>query len=89
MHRDLFVVRRIIDGSTPQPAPRFKPVEFLLWCPKQLTRRPKGDKHKVRLARRRAETTMSLARIAPWLRLGSWSNVSNLLRKAKSAKSEH
>src|ERR1035441_3783624 len=35
VHLDLFVVTRIIDGSTPQPAQRFKPVEFLLWCAKQ------------------------------------------------------
>jgi transposase len=37
VHLDLFVVTRIIDGSTPQPAQRFKPQDFLLWCAKQLT----------------------------------------------------
>src|ERR1035441_1307542 len=36
VHLDLFVVTRIIDGSTPQPAQRFKPAQFLLWCAKQL-----------------------------------------------------
>jgi putative transposase len=59
------------------------------WDENELSRRRKGDKHKVMIARRlRAETTMSLAWIAGRLRMGSWSNVSNLLRKAKSAKSE-
>lgn len=36
-HADLYVVVRIIDGGAPQPAQRFKPVAFLLWCAKQLT----------------------------------------------------
>ena len=36
VHLALFVVTRLIDGSTPQPAQRFKPKEFLLWCAKQL-----------------------------------------------------
>ena len=59
------------------------------WTEDELTRRRKGDKHKVALARRlRAETTMSLAWIAERLRMGSWSYVSNLLRKTKSANSE-
>ncbi len=54
----------------------------------QLTERRKGDKDKVALARRlRGETRMTLAWIARRLRLGSWSHVSNLLRKTKSAKS--
>jgi hypothetical protein len=44
---------------------------------------------KVMLARwLRAETTMSLAWIAGRLQMGSWSNVSNLLRRTKSANSE-
>jgi transposase len=34
---DLYVVVRVIDGATPQPPQRFKPVDFLLWCAKQLT----------------------------------------------------
>src|ERR1017187_2761176 len=41
VHLDLFVVTRIIDGSTPQPAQRFKPEEFLPWCVKQLTQAEK------------------------------------------------
>ena len=41
VHLDLFVVTRIIDGSTPQPAQRFKPLEFLLWCARQLTQAEK------------------------------------------------
>jgi transposase len=31
------VVVRIVDGGTPQPPQRFKPVEFTLWVSKQLT----------------------------------------------------
>jgi hypothetical protein len=59
------------------------------WDQAELTRRRKGDKHKVDLARRlRAETTMSLAWVAERLHIGSWSNVSNLLRKTNSTKSE-
>jgi transposase len=37
VHLDRFVVVRILDGGTPQPPQRFKPVEFLLWAAKQLT----------------------------------------------------
>jgi REP element-mobilizing transposase RayT len=59
------------------------------WAEGELTRRRKGDRHKVALARRlRAETTMSLAWIAERLRMGSWSYVSNLLRTTKTANSE-
>ncbi len=59
------------------------------WTESELTTRRKGDRNKVKLARRlREETTMSLAWIAEQLRMGSWSYVSNLLRKAKSANSE-
>jgi transposase len=36
VHLRQFVVTRIIDGGSPQPAQRFKPEEFLLWCAKQL-----------------------------------------------------
>lgn len=64
-------------------------LERLGWDDGELARRRKGDEQKVQLAARlRAETTMSLAWIAQRLHMGSWSNVSNLLRKAKSAKSE-
>ena len=37
VHLDRYVVVRVIDGGTPQPPQRFKPVDFLLWCAKQLT----------------------------------------------------
>jgi transposase len=37
VHLDLYVVVRVIDGGTPQPPQRFQPVEFMLWCAKQLT----------------------------------------------------
>jgi hypothetical protein len=49
---------------------------------KELSRRAKGDKGKVRLARQlRAETTMTLGWIARRLQMGSWTYVSNLLRE--------
>jgi hypothetical protein len=64
-------------------------LQRLGWDQEEWARRRKGDKHKIDLARRlRAETTMSLAWIAGRLHMGSWSNVSNLLRMTKSAKSE-
>jgi len=54
------------------------------WDEKELRSRPKGDKAKVKLARRlRKETTMSLKWIARELNMGSWTYVSNLLRGAK------
>jgi transposase len=37
VHLDLYVVVRVIDGGTPQPPQRFKPVDFMMWCAKQLT----------------------------------------------------
>src|SRR6267378_3006953 len=37
VHRQQYVVVRIIDGGTPQPPQRFEPAEFLLWVAKQLT----------------------------------------------------
>ena len=59
------------------------------WNQEELARRRKGDQKKVNLARRlRAETTMTLAWIAERLHMGSWSHVSNLLRKPKNTKSE-
>lgn len=36
VHLDRYVVVRILDGGTPQPPQRFKPVEFVLWAAKQL-----------------------------------------------------
>jgi putative transposase len=52
------------------------------WTEKELSRRTKGDKGKVALARRlRAETTMTLRWIADRLQMGSWTYVSNLLHE--------
>ncbi len=52
------------------------------WGESELGARPKGDRRKVALARQlRLETTMSLKWIARHLQMGSWTNVSNLLRR--------
>jgi REP element-mobilizing transposase RayT len=57
-------------------------LQTLGWTEKELSQRPKGDKGKVKLARRlRAETTMTLRWIADRLQMGSWTYVSNLLRE--------
>jgi hypothetical protein len=57
-------------------------LQMMGWTEKELPRRAKGDKGKVRLARQlRAETTMTLAWIARRLQMGSWTYVSNLLRE--------
>jgi hypothetical protein len=57
-------------------------LQALGWAQKELSRRRKGDKGKVQLARLlRAETTMSLRWIAVRLQMGSWTYVSNLLRE--------
>lgn len=54
----------------------------LRWSEADLQRRRKGDKGKVRTARRlRQETTMSLKWIAQRLQMGSWTYVSNLLNE--------
>ncbi len=54
------------------------------WTEKDLSHRRKGDKAKVKLARRlRRETTMTLRWIADRLQMGSWTYVSNLLREDK------
>src|SRR5208282_2055070 len=37
VHLGLYVVVRVIDGGTPQPPQRFKPLDFLPWCARQLT----------------------------------------------------
>lgn len=37
VHLDRYVVVRIVDGGTPQPAQRFEASEFLLWVAKQIT----------------------------------------------------
>ena len=50
------------------------------WSERELALRRKGDKEKVKLARRlRAQTTMRLAWIAHRLRLGSWTYTANLI----------
>ena len=50
------------------------------WNEKELALRRKGDKEKVKLARRlRKETTMTLAWIAQRLRMGSWTYTANLI----------
>ena len=57
------------------------------WDEAALTRRRKGDKEKVKMARRvREQTTMSLAWIAERLKMGSWTYVSNLLLETKKCK---
>jgi hypothetical protein len=49
---------------------------------KELSEHRKGDKGKVKLARRLwAETTMTMGRIAGRLQMGRWTYVSNLLRE--------
>ncbi len=76
-------------GSGEERARRLVAEELkrLKWDERQLTERRKGDKDKIALARRlRAETTMTLAWIARNLHMGSWSHVSNLLRKTKKKK---
>ena len=50
------------------------------WTDKTLTARAKGDKEKVRMAERlRRETTMTLAWVAEWLRMGTKTHLSHLL----------
>ena len=52
------------------------------WKEEDLPERRKGDKGKVKVARRlRQETTMSLKWIAQRLSMGSWTYVSNLLHE--------
>jgi hypothetical protein len=49
---------------------------------KELSKRAKGDKEKVALARWvRAETTVTLGWIASRLQIGTWTYVSNLLHE--------
>ena len=56
-------------------------LERLGWSEGELRRRPKGDAGRVMIARRvRLETTMTLAWIANRLGMGTWTQVSNLLR---------
>lgn len=54
------------------------------WTENDLSDSRRGDKGKVKLARRlRGETTMTLCWIVDRLRMGSWTYVSNLLRENK------
>jgi hypothetical protein len=70
-------------GEGPPPRARGTPTaQGRGWKEKDLAGWAKGDKSKVALARRlRQETTMSLKWIAQRLQMGSWTYVSNLLRK--------
>ena len=57
-------------------------LDRLGWTERDLQRRRKGDKGKVRTARRlRQEKAMSLKWIAERLKMGSWTYVSNLVNK--------
>ena len=59
------------------------------WEGKELRQRRKGDAGKVQVALRlRRETTMSLKWIAQELRMGSWTDVANLLCQTKSLNSK-
>jgi REP element-mobilizing transposase RayT len=59
-------------------------LQALRWMEDDLAQRPKGDPGKVRIARRlRGETTLTLAWIAQRLKMGGWTNVSNLLRASQ------
>jgi len=59
------------------------------WDKRELNLRRKSDRDKVRLAVEvRAHTTVSLKWIARELDMGSWTNVSNLLRERRTFKSE-
>ena len=58
-----------------------------MWAEAELSKRRKGDKNKVAMAQRlRRETTMTLQWIAKRLRMGSWTNVSNLLAAKRKPK---
>ncbi len=53
------------------------------WQEADLAARRKGDRGKVRIARRlRQETTMTLVRSASRMQMGSWTHVPNLRRGA-------
>ena len=55
------------------------------WTEDDLRERRKCAREKVRIAQRlRAETTLSLKRVATRLNMGAWTNASNLLHKAKN-----
>jgi len=57
------------------------------WTAKDLRLRPKGDKDKVRIARRlRAEPTISLKWIAEHLEMGSWVHAANRIYDERKKK---
>jgi REP element-mobilizing transposase RayT len=63
-------------------------ISRLGWDQTALRQAGKGDAGKVRMAARlRKETTMSLKWIAQHLHMGSWTHVSNLLRREKKRRS--
>src|SRR5437879_3119516 len=67
-------------GFKRRPAARKEEMERLGWEEADLKARRKGDKQKVKVARRlRQETTMSLKWIGQRLQMGSWTYVFNLL----------
>ncbi len=62
-------------------------LQELGWKELELSGRPKGDKEKVKLARRlRQETTRTLQWIARRLHMGRWTYVSNLLHEKEPSK---
>jgi hypothetical protein len=66
--------RRIVAGE----------MRKLGWAEADLERYRKGDRRKVRIARRlRQETTMTLKWIADRLRMGTWTHVANRLYHLK------
>ena len=76
---DLEIAERIVRAG----------MKELGWEQGNLRATRKGHEGKVALARElRAKTSVELKWIARRLEMGSWSNVANLLRKDKSAKSE-
>ena len=63
-------------------------LQELGWTEKDLRERKKCVPEKVRLAQQaRAETTLSLKRVAERLHMGTWTNTSNLLHKARRLRS--
>jgi REP element-mobilizing transposase RayT len=59
------------------------------WTPEELELRRKGDREKVKIARRlRTETTMTLKWIAAELHMGVWTHVSNLLSRQRQQQTQ-
>jgi hypothetical protein len=73
-------------GIAEQGATRLLKEELIRrgWTDEELQERRKGDRHKVRIAKRlRTETTMTWAWIADALKMGSSGYVANCVRAAK------